>query len=318
MTITRAGDPAHINTSLVLLVGERPGVVRSLEPALLRHGFVISTVDSGAGLHERATGTTPDAILLDVHLSDGSALDLCRGLRESDALGPAPVVILLTPTPPGRAQRLQALEAGASDCVGPDEEELLLRLSSLMRSKRAVERMFADNQFNSTTGLYSLPGLMQRAHELAALMVRQHGPLACLVVALDAPANADVPDTVRTRVAQSMFNAGRRSDVRGQVGISEFAILAPGTDALGAHGLAQRLAFAARDSAERLGVDARVLVGYDAISNLGYEPLDPVALLQRARSALRDSRGNKAPARDSQSIRRFEGGPATHHRTGFR
>jgi GGDEF domain-containing protein len=113
---------------------------------------------------------------------------------------------------------------------------------------------------------------------------------------------------VRTRVAQSMFNAGRRSDVRGQIGVTEFAVLAPGTDAMGAQGLAQRIAFAARESAERQGLEARVRVGYDAISNLGYEPLDPVALLQRARTALRDRSGR--PARESDGIQRFESAPA--------
>jgi CheY-like chemotaxis protein len=303
----RAGDSAHLDTSLILLVGDRPGVVRSFEPTLLRHGYIVSTVEDAATMRERALNTRPDAILLDLQLPDGSALDVCRALREADAFGPGPVVLLLTPGAPSRAQRLQALESGASDCVGPDEEELLLRLSALVRSRRAAERMSADSQFNATTGLYSLPGLMQRAHELAALMVRQHGPLACLVVALEPQASVQVPETVRVRVAQSIFSAGRRSDVRGQIGLTEFAILAPGTDAPGAHGLAQRLAVAARDSAERLGVDARVRVGYDAISNLGYEPLDPVALLQRARNALRDGRGGAA--RDSDGIRRFEGAP---------
>jgi CheY-like chemotaxis protein len=300
----RSVESAKGDTSLILLVGEPRGVVRSVEPLLLRQGYVVSTADNAALARHQVQSAAPDAILLDAQLSDGDGMEFCRRLREDHPMTPGTVIVVITLAPPTRAQRVAALKAGACDCLSVDEEELLLRISALVNAKLVSERMRTEGQFDATTGLYNLHGLMQRAHELAALMVRQHGPLSCLVIALDLQLDTAFPPSLRARLAQSVFNAGRRSDVRGQIGATEFAILAPGTDAVGALGLAQRLAFAARDAADRMGLTARVRVGYEAIPNFGYEPLDPVVLLQRARTALRDGRGDGP--RGTPGIRRFE------------
>ena len=49
--------------------------------------------------------------------------------------------------------------------------------------------------------------------------------------------------------------------------------------------------------------EATLRVGYDAVANLTYSPIDPVALLARAAAAVR----NGKPEPDAPWVRRFEG-----------
>ncbi len=72
-------------------------------------------------------------------------------------------------------------------------------------------------------------------------------------------------------------------------------MLAPATDLVGAAKLAERVGGTLRDTALR--------VGYDAVANLKYAPMDPVELLARARAAVRHGRPDPVRA----WLRRFDG-----------
>ncbi len=148
-----------------------------------------------------------------------------------------------------------------------------------------------------TTGLHSRSGLARRARELGALMSRNRGALACVVFAVEAePAD---PKT-GSLVAQS----ARLSDVVGALGPAEFAVLAPGTDDVGAVKLAERVGGTLREAIRGPGPRASwptLRIGYDAVANLKYSPIDPVALLSRAAAAVRMGK----PEPDRPWVRRF-------------
>src|SRR5207247_3316585 len=131
---------------------------------------------------------------------------------------------------------------------------------------------------------------------------REHGPLACIVLALDLePVEAEEGaagggsggggTTSLGRCIQAIKAAARLSDVIGRLSTSEFAVLAPGTDAAGARRLAERLAssVAATTATSTAGAAAaspvRVRCGYEAVANVGYAPIEPVDLLVRASAA---------------------------------
>ena len=105
------------------------------------------------------------------------------------------------------------------------------------------------------------------------------------------------------------------SDVVGALSANEFAVLAPGTDHTGAVKLAQRIRGALRDvvgAGSPSASKSALQVGYDAVSNLKYSPIDPVALLLRATTAVR----NGTPEPGCPWMRRFAEAKASYKGAG--
>src|SRR5213075_1203993 len=121
------------------------------------------------------------------------------------------------------------------------------------------------------------------------------GGLACVVFALEA-------DPADPKAGSLVVRSARVSDVVGALSPTEFAVLAPATDHSGAVKLAQRIGGALRDAVGQSNSDAALQVGYDAVSNLKYSPIDPVALLLRATTAVR----NGTPEPGCPWMRRFD------------
>ena len=129
-------------------------------------------------------------------------------------------------------------------------------------------------------------------------MSRARGGLACVVFALDA-------DPADPKAGSILVRSARVSDVVGALSPTEFAVLAPGTDQAGAVKLAQRIGGALRDVVGASGSSAAaraVQIGYDAVPNLKYSPIDPVALLLRATTAVRTG----TPEPGCSWMRRFD------------
>src|SRR5258708_9777917 len=147
------------------------------------------------------------------------------------------------------------------------------------------------------TGLHSRTGLARGARELGALMARTHGALACVVFAVDA-------DPADVGAGTYLAQAARVSEVVGKLGPREFAVIAPATDHVGALQLARRVsdALCEEGSKTALTPGKTLHVGYEAVSNLKYSPIDPVALLARATAAVRDGK----PEAGAPRVGRFE------------
>jgi len=223
--------------------------------------------------------------------------------------------------PASRAQRLAALRAGAWDCITPphDADEILLQLGSYVRAKLDADRARAEGLLDAGTGLYNRQGLARRARELGSQAFRDHGALACVVLVVDLEPQDLAPGQqgsgIVGRCVQALKASARLSDVIGRLSPTEFAVLAPGTDAAGARRLAERLASSV-STPSTTGEPAtagstatpspRVRCGYEAVANVGYAPIEPVDLLVRAAAAVRTGKT------DSGSwLRRFDEGIGT-------
>src|SRR2546425_10942158 len=169
----------------------------------------------------------------------------------------------------------------------PDAEEILLKIGAYVHAKLDADRARAGGLLDPVTGLYNRQGLARRARELGSQAFREHGPLACIVLALD----VEPPGGVNLgRSVQAIKAAARLSDVIGRLGATEFAVLAPGTDAEGARRLAERLArsgSAATIAPPGAPPAVRVRCGYEAVANVGYAPIEPGGLFVRAGAAVR-------------------------------
>jgi diguanylate cyclase (GGDEF)-like protein len=312
--------PQSEGLPLVLLAGDGQDDTRWLKSLLESSGYAVLQERSARHALDRARNTEPDLIVVDAELPDMPGVELCSTLRGDSRVSGSTPILLAIREPATRAQRLAALRAGAWECVTPphDADEILLKVGAYVHAKLDADRARTDGLLDSSTGLYNRQGLVRRARELGAQAFRDHGPLACVALALDLDPGTSLGHSGTaslSRYVQAMRSAARLSDVIGRLSTTEFAILAPGTDAGGARRLAERLAAsvsALRDPAAPAGTttSARVRCGYEAVANIGYTPIEPVDLLIRAAAAVRTGRA------DSNAwLRRFDegasAGPAT-------
>ena len=112
-----------------------PANVRLLEAILAPAGFAVSSASSGPEALELVTAELPDLVLLDVQMAGMNGYEVCRRIRENDATALLPVVMV---TSHDSEARIDGIRAGADDFVTKpfDQQELLLRVRSLVRIKR--------------------------------------------------------------------------------------------------------------------------------------------------------------------------------------
>ena len=280
------------------------------EPSFARvvaaNGYAVAHPPTARLALERAREARPDLVIVGPELPDCSPIEACRLLHHDPHIGGSVPILMLSPDKPTPQQRVTALEAGAWDFVRypGDLDELAIKLQSYVQAKRNIDAALADRPVDPPPGLHDRAGLARRARELGALMGRQRGALACVVVALET-------DRADPTAAGVVAQAVRASDVVGALGPTEFAVVAPATDDAGAVQLAQRIGAALRETfgegALAGASELTLRAGYDAVGNLGYSPIDPVALLLRATTALRSGK----PEPGCPWVRRFDTGTGT-------
>lgn len=297
---------------LTLVVNSQEWHSRSLESVLGPHGYAVLRAYNGKQAIERAESARPDLIIIDTDLPDIDGFEVCRQLRANPAVSACTPIVMTSSGHPSRQRRIDALRAGAWDFIGAtlDGEELPLRLDAFVRAKQEADRIREDSLLDELTGLYNLRGLARRARELGSQAFRQKEAFACLVITpqfgseSSAEQAALAEGAVIERLAKVLAGTGRTSDAIGILGPGEFAIVAQGTDAVGAERLGERLAEAAALIFGGEGI--RVAIGYDAVQNYNDAPIDPTDMLTRASSAMHASRA-AITGNSRLSIRRFEG-----------
>src|SRR5947209_20211556 len=198
----RAGLP------LVLLAGDHPDDTNWLRNLLEPAGYAVLREPSGRYALERARGTEPDVIIVDAELPDMAGVELCRLLRADPRVSSSTPILLTIRDAATREQRLAALRAGAWECIAPphDAEEILLKIGAYVHAKLDADRARAGVLLDPVTGLYNRQGLARRARELGSQAFREHGPLACIVLALD----REPPGGVNLRLSVQAIKAAAR------------------------------------------------------------------------------------------------------------
>lgn len=138
MTVTTIAD---------ILIADDDHEIRTLLSRYLQEqGFRVSTAGDLRNCSDLLAKRTPDLIVLDVMLPDGSGLDLCRDLRTRRPRIP---VILLTALKED-IDRILGLEIGADDYLGKpfNPRELVARIRAVLR------RVNDDNTFEPERGTY--------------------------------------------------------------------------------------------------------------------------------------------------------------------
>jgi diguanylate cyclase (GGDEF)-like protein len=210
----------------------------------------------------------------------------------------------------GRAERLEALGAGAWDILTHpvDANELILRMDTFVRAKQEGDRIRDEGLTDMETGFYNARGILRRAKEIGADAVRFDRPLTCIAFGPHSLGGAHSGDAlvqqVTRRVAAALKAVTRLSDTIGRMGPGEFIVVAPGTNPDGAVRLADRVleAVEAADQQGDVGPEQLRQIRAGFCSVKGDEPTTPEDLLLKATMALRRAQADD----DSFRIRAYE------------
>lgn len=284
-------------SALVLVANDQEWSARSLESILVPKGYEVMRAYTGRQALERARTAQPDIIILDAQMPDLHGVEVCRQLRADPRFSPTVPIIITTAGPSGRAQRLEAYQAGAWEFLGQplDGESLLLKLEAFLRAKLEVDRVRDESLLDQVTGLYNMRGLSRRAREIGSEAFRRRHALTCVVFAPESPElgsadSEEVATQLAAAVGEALRKSGRSSDAIGRLGPLEFAVIAPATGPAAAVRLVERL----RETVEthpvrtnRSPASVGLRVGYYAVPDFHDADVDATEMLLRATTALR-------------------------------
>lgn len=119
----------------VLLVDDDETLVRLLSFALDREGFEVIVARNGAEAVERARGTPPDLVILDIMMPVMDGWEACTRIRE---MSDVPVLVLSAKS--AESDIVHGLALGADDYVKKPfgVQELLARIQALLRRTRSA------------------------------------------------------------------------------------------------------------------------------------------------------------------------------------
>ena len=270
---------------------------RELESILQPKGHVVLKASTGQQALDLSSKVSPDAILLARHLPDSDGIDLIRRLKASATVHGTTPILIVAEKPLGKAERLDALAAGAWDVLAHpvDASELVLRLDTFVRAKQETDRVRDEGLTDPVTGFYNVRGILQRTRELSADAVRSDRPITCIAVgahhpeSLEPEGDSDRQGDLGGRMSAALLDVTRASDTLGRLGANEFIIVAPGTSDEGAVRLADRLLEALQKRHDSGSEPAEEGSGLRAglYSVAGSDNTAPEDLLLRATMALR-------------------------------
>ena len=304
------GNQSAAGRPVVLLIASKHDwTSRSLESILSPRGWLVWKTFTRVEALNLAAREAPDAVIVDVQLSDGDGHALCRALRTRGLVSPSTPVLLTIPQSPTRRDRLAALRAGAWECLGEphDAEEVLAILDALIPAKLDAEQARTEGLVDEATGLYNLRGITRRAYELASYASRHHVPLACVMLAPDLSPEAAGEDPsgdehamVQRRAVAALKSAGRLSDAIGRVGPNVFGVVALDADPGQTRVLAERLAEALLSPSENSPAEParslRLRAGCHTAADIPSAPIDSVELMLGATAALHKAQADPAGA----------------------
>jgi PleD family two-component response regulator len=289
-------------TPLILLVDAQESTSKAIESILRPRGQVVLKAYTGQQALDLVGKVSPDAVLIDVNIPDIDGIDLIRRLKESHMIHVTTPILLGASSALGRAERLEALSAGAWEIFTHpvDPNELILRMDTFVRAKQEADRARDEGLMDPGTGFYNVRGILRRAKEIAADTVRSDRPITFVAFGprrtgeseQPTPLESELAEAISAPVATALRGVTRLSDTIGRLGPGEFVVVAPGTDQEGALRLADRVleAVEADASREGYGVDldalAQLRAGVCAVSSTDQQAT-PEDLLLRATMALR-------------------------------
>jgi putative two-component system response regulator len=135
-------DALHATWPATILVADdEPDARKLLRRILQPAGYVVCEAATGKEAVSLAESERPDLLILDITMPDIDGVEICRQIKNDPTTHLTPVIHLTGMMT--RERRIEALMAGSDEFVGKpfDVEELLIRVRSLLRTKRLTDHL---------------------------------------------------------------------------------------------------------------------------------------------------------------------------------
>ncbi len=260
----------------ILVVDDNEDMVETLERLFSFYQYKVLKALNGKVAVEIAQKEQPDIIILDAHMPVMDGFEACKILKNKKKTMEIPIVIL-TAKYLDQKSRESGLSIGAEDyLVKPfNSKELVSRIKTLLQKtqmKRALKRenvelsnlqkqvsremdktpsSDASQQENlaidQLTGLYSTKYLWERLKEEYHRAMRYETPISVILIDIDSFGRINdnfgyqVGDYVIMKIANTILNNTRITDIVARLNGAYFAVILPQTDAQGGYFEAERL-----------------------------------------------------------------------------
>lgn len=162
----------------ILIAEHEPEVRDNLVQWLRAAGLEPTICADGEEILRVVSRSSPDLILLDMHLPGAAGIDLCQALKGEDETNRVPIVILNPDA--SSEERTRFLEAGAEEFLHMPvgRQELLARVRSLLRAKHLSDRLLMSYYEMDKLGTFAEEFASQimadlRVVDVASSMARQ-------------------------------------------------------------------------------------------------------------------------------------------------
>lgn len=144
----------------ILLVEDDPNILRTNRRILEREGFTVLCAGTLQEARAKLAQHTPDALVLDIRLPDGSGLSFCEEIRPATF---APVLFLTALDE--KSEIIEGLVAGGNDYITKpyDVDEFLARVKAQLRLAQ-VNRLAAEQSKTIKRGPLTLDTVAMRAY----------------------------------------------------------------------------------------------------------------------------------------------------------
>ncbi len=260
----------------ILVVDDNEDMVETLERLFSFYQYKVLTALNGKVAVEIAEKEQPDIIILDAHMPVMDGFEACRILKEKRKTMDIPV-IMLTAKYVDQKSRESGLEIGADEyLIKPfNSKELVSRIKTLLRKTQMMHALKRENvelsniqkqvsrelenipgidasqqenpAIDQLTGLYSTKYLWTRLREEYHRALRYETPISVILVDIDSFGRINdnfgyqVGDYVLMKIANTILNKTRITDIVARLDGAYFAVILPQTDAQGGYFEAERL-----------------------------------------------------------------------------
>lgn len=120
-------------TARVLIIEDEPDIRKTIDYNLSKESFQVFQAGSIAEGEKSISDNSPDVIILDLMLPDGSGLTLCRDIKSDDKTKHIPIILLTAKA--DEVDRVIGFELGADDYVTKpfSVRELILRVKAILK-----------------------------------------------------------------------------------------------------------------------------------------------------------------------------------------
>lgn len=131
-------------TARVLIIEDEPDIRKTIDYNLSKESFQVVQAGSIAEGEKSISDNSPDVIILDLMLPDGSGLTLCRDIKSDDKTKHIPIILLTAKA--DEVDRVIGFELGADDYVTKpfSVRELILRVKAIL--KRGVSESTKEDE----------------------------------------------------------------------------------------------------------------------------------------------------------------------------